>query len=50
MNIVFEVFGIDLYCFVDASGAVFLIFLAFENKLENKAIFDAKPDLEPWIW
>ena len=31
-------------------GTGFSDLLAFENKLENKAIFYEEPDLETWIW
>ena len=43
-------FGIGFWCFLEALGAVFLISLSLENKLENEAIFGVVKNPEFVIW
>ena len=51
LEIVFMVFGVDFRCFLEALGAVFLVFyLGLENRLENRAIFVMQTDPEKLNW
>ena len=43
-------FGIDFYCFLEALGAVFLVFQASKIGLETRGFFFDVTDPEPGIW